>query len=108
MAPTARVKPSSARTTWKPRMSNSLAVCHLTTFPRAPGSPEMLDGRVKTLHPKVHGGILARRDLAAHREEVERRGIPYIDLVAVNLYDFYGAVSKPGATDEEIIENIDI
>jgi phosphoribosylaminoimidazolecarboxamide formyltransferase / IMP cyclohydrolase len=72
------------------------------------GSPEMLDGRVKTLHPKVHGGILARRELAKHREELAARNIPEIDLVAVNLYDFDGAVSKAGATFDEILENIDI
>src|SRR5205085_4443107 len=52
------------------------------------GSPEMLDGRVKTLHPKVHGGILARRDLAAHIEAIGEAGIPTIDLVVVNLYPF--------------------
>jgi phosphoribosylaminoimidazolecarboxamide formyltransferase/IMP cyclohydrolase len=72
------------------------------------GSPEMLDGRVKTLHPKVHGGILARRDLQSHKDEAEKRGIPMIDLVAVNLYDFDGAVKKPSATFDEILENIDI
>ncbi len=71
------------------------------------GSPEMLDGRVKTLHPKVHGGILARRDLASHAEQVETHGIGYIDLVAVNLYDFSGAVAR-GADFEATVEEIDI
>jgi phosphoribosylaminoimidazolecarboxamide formyltransferase/IMP cyclohydrolase len=72
------------------------------------GFPEMLDGRVKTLHPKVHGGILARRDLPAHREAIGRAGIPTIDLVVVNLYPFRATVAKPGCTLEDAIENIDI
>ena len=72
------------------------------------GFPEMLDGRVKTLHPKVHGGILARRDLPAHREAIERAGIPTIDLVVVNLYPFRETVARPGCTLEDAIENIDI
>jgi phosphoribosylaminoimidazolecarboxamide formyltransferase / IMP cyclohydrolase len=80
----------------------------VTALEQFTGAPEMLDGRVKTLHPRVHGGILARRDLAKHREEVAARGIDYIDLVAVNLYDFDGTVAKPGATFEDILENIDI
>ena len=71
------------------------------------GSPEMLDGRVKTLHPKVHGGILARRDLADHVAQVEAHEIGYIDLVAVNLYDFSGAVAR-GADFEATVEEIDI
>jgi len=71
------------------------------------GSPEILDGRVKTLHPKVHGGILARRDDASHREQVEANGIRYIDLVCVNLYPF-AEVTARGCTYEEAIENIDI
>ena len=59
------------------------------------GFPEMLDGRVKTLHPAIHGGILARRDVPAHREALERRhGIGAIDLVAVNLYPFEATVAK--------------
>ncbi|MCK6551073.1 bifunctional phosphoribosylaminoimidazolecarboxamide formyltransferase/IMP cyclohydrolase [Myxococcota bacterium] len=80
----------------------------VTPLDRFTGSPEMLDGRVKTLHPRVHGGILARRELASHRDEVARFGLDYIDLVAVNLYDFDGTVKKPGATFEDIVENIDI
>ena len=72
------------------------------------GFPEMLDGRVKTLHPKVHGGILARRDLPEHLATIEKHGIPTIDLVCVNLYPFAATIAKPGVTLEEAIENIDI
>jgi phosphoribosylaminoimidazolecarboxamide formyltransferase/IMP cyclohydrolase len=72
------------------------------------GFPEMLDGRVKTLHPKIHGGILGRRDLVSHREQMAGQGIKPIDLVVVNLYQFEKAVAKPGCTLEEAIENIDI
>ncbi|MGE5386733.1 MAG: bifunctional phosphoribosylaminoimidazolecarboxamide formyltransferase/IMP cyclohydrolase [Betaproteobacteria bacterium] len=72
------------------------------------GFPEMLDGRVKTLHPKVHGGILARRDLPEHLATIEQHGIPTIDLVCVNLYPFRETVAKPGVTLEDAIENIDI
>ncbi len=72
------------------------------------GFPEMLDGRVKTLHPKVHAGILARRDLASHLEQMEHQNLKFIDLVVVNLYQFEKAVAKPGCTLEDAIENIDI
>ncbi|MBI3994922.1 MAG: bifunctional phosphoribosylaminoimidazolecarboxamide formyltransferase/IMP cyclohydrolase [Nitrospirae bacterium] len=72
------------------------------------GFPEMLDGRVKTLHPKVHGGILARRDDPAHLAQMKQHGLEPIDLVAVNLYPFEAAVSKPDCGFEEAIENIDI
>ncbi len=72
------------------------------------GFPEMLDGRVKTLHPKIHGGILGRRDLPAHVEAMDRHGIAGIDLVCVNLYPFAQTVAKPGCTLDEAIENIDI
>ena len=72
------------------------------------GFPEMLDGRVKTLHPKIHGGILARRDLPAHQEALERHGIPPIDLVVVALYPFEATVAKPGVTPAEAIEQIDV
>jgi phosphoribosylaminoimidazolecarboxamide formyltransferase/IMP cyclohydrolase len=72
------------------------------------GFPEMLDGRVKTLHPKIHGGILGRRDLASHQEQMAAQGIAPIDLVVVNLYQFEAAVAKPGCTLEDAIENIDI
>jgi phosphoribosylaminoimidazolecarboxamide formyltransferase / IMP cyclohydrolase len=72
------------------------------------GFPEMLDGRVKTLHPKIHGGILGRRDLAGHREQMAQHGIAPIDLVVVNLYQFEKAVAQPGCTLADAIENIDI
>ena len=72
------------------------------------GSPEILDGRVKTLHPVIHGGILARRDLDSHREELDRRGIGTIDAVVGNLYPFTQTVSAAGATLEDALENIDI
>jgi phosphoribosylaminoimidazolecarboxamide formyltransferase/IMP cyclohydrolase len=72
------------------------------------GFPEILDGRVKTLHPMVHGGILARRDLASHMEELARNNIEAIDLVAVNLYPFVQTVAKEGVTLTEALENIDI
>ena len=72
------------------------------------GFPEMLDGRVKTLHPGVHGGILARRELPEHLAALERHGIRPIDLVAVTLYPFERTVARPGVSLEEAIENIDI
>lgn len=72
------------------------------------GFPEMLDGRVKTLHPKVHGGILARRDLPEHLDTIAAHGITRIDLVVVNLYPFEQTIAKPGCTLEDAIENIDI
>jgi len=72
------------------------------------GFPEMLDGRVKTLHPKIHGGILGRRDLASHREQMAQHSIQPIDLVVVNLYQFEKAVAQPGCTLADAIENIDI
>jgi phosphoribosylaminoimidazolecarboxamide formyltransferase / IMP cyclohydrolase len=72
------------------------------------GFPEMLDGRVKTLHPKVHAGILARRDSSEHAATLAAHGIPPIDLVVVNLYPFRETVAKPGSTLDEAIENIDI
>jgi len=72
------------------------------------GFPEMLDGRVKTLHPKVHGGILHRREDPAHRAAVAEHGIKPIDMVVVNLYAFEKTAAKPGVRFEELIENIDI
>ncbi len=72
------------------------------------GFPEMLDGRVKTLHPHIHGGLLARRDLPAHMAALQQHGIATIDLLVVNLYPFEATVAKPGCTLEEAIENIDI
>ncbi|MCR4859528.1 MAG: bifunctional phosphoribosylaminoimidazolecarboxamide formyltransferase/IMP cyclohydrolase [Bacteroidales bacterium] len=72
------------------------------------GFPEILDGRVKTLHPKVHGGILARRDLPAHMQTLEEQGIGTIDLVCVNLYPFRQTIAREGVSMEDAIENIDI
>ncbi|MCQ2143146.1 MAG: bifunctional phosphoribosylaminoimidazolecarboxamide formyltransferase/IMP cyclohydrolase [Bacteroidales bacterium] len=72
------------------------------------GFPEICDGRVKTLHPKVHGGILARRDIPAHMETLKENGIETIELVCVNLYPFKQTIAKPGVTMEDAIENIDI
>jgi phosphoribosylaminoimidazolecarboxamide formyltransferase/IMP cyclohydrolase len=72
------------------------------------GFPEMMDGRVKTLHPAVHGGLLARRDNAEHMEALTAHGIAPIDLVAVNLYPFRETVARKGVTVEQAIENIDI
>jgi phosphoribosylaminoimidazolecarboxamide formyltransferase/IMP cyclohydrolase len=72
------------------------------------GFPEMLDGRVKTLHPRVHGGLLARRDMPAHMAALAEHGIDTIDLLVVNLYPFEATVAKPGCTLEDAIENIDI
>src|SRR5258707_6955788 len=72
------------------------------------GFPEMLDGRVKTLHPKVHGGLLAIRSNPEHQRQVEASGIQYIDMVVVNLYPFRETVAREDVTVEEAIENIDI
>src|SRR5262245_42382917 len=72
------------------------------------GFPEMLDGRVKTLHPKVHGGILARRDVPEHLAALDAHGIGAIDLVAVTLYPFEQTVARPDVGLDEAIENIDI
>ncbi len=72
------------------------------------GFPEMMEGRVKTLHPKVHGGLLARRDKPEHLEAASAHGIDLIDLVVVNLYPFEATVAKPDVSFEQAIENIDI
>jgi phosphoribosylaminoimidazolecarboxamide formyltransferase / IMP cyclohydrolase len=72
------------------------------------GAPEILGGRVKTLHPKIHGGILARRDLPEHLADLEQQGIRPIDLVVVNLYPFEATIAKPGVSLADAIENIDI
>jgi phosphoribosylaminoimidazolecarboxamide formyltransferase/IMP cyclohydrolase len=72
------------------------------------GSPEMLDGRVKTLHPRIHGGLLSRRNNPKDMEEIRKYGIDTIDMVVVNLYPFEETISKPGVTFAEAIENIDI
>src|SRR5258708_14158061 len=72
------------------------------------GFPEMLDGRVKTLHPKVHGGILHRREDASHPAAVAEHGLQAIDMVVVNLYAFEKTAAKPGVHFEELIDNIHI
>ena len=72
------------------------------------GSPEMLDGRVKTLHPVVHGGLLARRDLPEHMAELQAHGIETIDVLVGNLYPFEATVSREGVADQDVLENIDI
>ncbi|MFM7483491.1 MAG: bifunctional phosphoribosylaminoimidazolecarboxamide formyltransferase/IMP cyclohydrolase, partial [Burkholderiaceae bacterium] len=72
------------------------------------GFPEMLDGRVKTLHPKIHGGILARRDMPQHMDALAQHGIPTIDMVVVNLYPFQQTVAKDDCSLTDAIENIDI
>lgn len=72
------------------------------------GFPEMLDGRVKTLHPKIHGGILGIRDNEAHVKTMREHGIEPIDMVVVNLYAFAKTVARPDSTFEDAIENIDI
>ncbi|MCL1843051.1 MAG: bifunctional phosphoribosylaminoimidazolecarboxamide formyltransferase/IMP cyclohydrolase [Defluviitaleaceae bacterium] len=77
-------------------------ICEITHF------PEILDGRVKTLHPAIHGGILAVRDNPAHMETLVKHEINTIDIVAVNLYPFKETIQKPGATEEDAVETIDI
>ena len=72
------------------------------------GFPEMMEGRVKTLHPKVHGGILADRDKKEHMDQMKAQGIKRIDMVVVNLYPFEATVAKRDCTLAEAIENIDI
>ena len=72
------------------------------------GFPEMLDGRVKTLHPTIHGGLLARREVAEHMQAIKQHGIETIDLLVVNLYPFEATVANPDCTLEDAIENIDI
>ena len=72
------------------------------------GFPEMLDGRVKTLHPKIHGGILGRRDLVSHVRAMQEHGIPPIDMVVVNLYPFEQTIAQPECDLETAVENIDI
>ncbi|APW47427.1 bifunctional phosphoribosylaminoimidazolecarboxamide formyltransferase/IMP cyclohydrolase [Rhodoferax antarcticus] len=80
----------------------------VTEVAEVTGFPEMLDGRVKTLHPKVHGGLLARRDVPAHMAALKAHAIDTIDLAVINLYPFEATVAKPGCTLEDAIENIDI
>lgn len=82
--------------------------CQVTDVAEVTGFPEMLDGRVKTLHPFVHGGILARRDDPKHRAQLAEHHISPIDLVCVNLYAFEATIAKNGCTFDDAIENIDI
>ena len=84
---------------------NGIKVTKVSDFT---GFPEILDGRVKTLNPKIHGGILARRSLSKHLEEMKSNGIKPIDMVVVNLYPFEETIKKDDVTDEDAIENIDI
>jgi len=80
----------------------------VTDVAEVTGFPEMLDGRVKTLHPRVHGGLLARRDLPEHLATLEEHQIAPIDILCVNLYPFEQTIAKPGCTFAEAVENIDI
>ena len=84
---------------------NGIAVTEVAEYT---GYPEMLDGRLKTLHPMIHGGLLARRDVPEHRAAIKDAGSEPIDLVVVNLYPFTQAIAKPGCTLADAIENIDI
>jgi len=99
------VKLLSTGGTAKLLADNGLAVTEVADYT---GFPEMLDGRVKTLHPKVHGGILARRDFPEHVAALEQHSIPTIDMVVVNLYPFQQTVAKAECSLEDAIENIDI
>ena len=91
--------------TAKKLRENGVKVIDVSDFT---GFPEMLDGRVKTLHPKVHGGILARRDNPVHQEQMAKHGIKPIDLIVVNLYAFEKTIADPNCSLENAIENIDI
>jgi phosphoribosylaminoimidazolecarboxamide formyltransferase/IMP cyclohydrolase len=84
---------------------NGVAVTEVAAYT---GYPEMLDGRLKTLHPMIHGGLLARRDVPEHMAAIKDAGIEPIDLVVVNLYPFTQTIARPGCTLDEAIENIDI
>ena len=81
---------------------------NLKAVAKVSGFPEILDGRVKTLNPQIHGGILADRSQASHLEDLKNQAIEPIDLVAVNLYPFKETVSRPGVSEAEAIANIDI
>lgn len=80
----------------------------ITDVSEVTGFPEMMDGRVKTLHPVVHAGLLGVRDNPEHMAQLREKGIELIDLVAVNLYPFEATIARPDVTEEEAIENIDI
>ena len=91
--------------TAKKMRDNGIDVVNVSDYT---GFPEMLDGRVKTLHPKIHGGILAQRENTNHQNQMKEHGLSYIDLIAVNLYDFDKATSDPNCSVAHAIENIDI
>jgi phosphoribosylaminoimidazolecarboxamide formyltransferase/IMP cyclohydrolase len=91
--------------TYKTLNNNNIPVKSVDSYT---GHPEIMDGRVKTLHPRVHGGILAIRDNPVHREQMDKNGIKPIDLVVVNLYPFQKTVANPDVSIEDAIENIDI
>ena len=99
------VKLISTGGTAKALMDAGLPVTEVADYT---GFPEMLDGRVKTLHPKIHGAILARRDSLEHMAALTKHAIPTIDLVVVNLYPFRQTVARPGCSLDDAIENIDI
>src|SRR6266498_1948761 len=101
----ARVELISTGGTARALREAGLSVTELSDYT---GFPEMLDGRLKTLHPKVHGGLLYLRGNAAHEAAVKKHGIGPIDLVAVNLYPFEATVAKPDVSLHDAIENIDI
>ena len=100
-----RVQILSTGGTAKLLRENNLAVKEVSVYT---GFPEMLDGRVKTLHPKIHAGLLAVRDNSQHMQALKEQGIGLIDMVVVNLYPFEKTTRKPGVKIEEVIENIDI
>lgn len=91
--------------TAKKMSDNGIKVVNVSDFT---GFPEMLDGRVKTLHPKIHGGILAQRDNIDHQNQMKKHDLVPIDIIAVNLYDFAKATSDPACSVANAIENIDI
>ncbi|MEI6691972.1 MAG: bifunctional phosphoribosylaminoimidazolecarboxamide formyltransferase/IMP cyclohydrolase [Chlorobium sp.] len=91
--------------TLKTLLDSGISAASISTIT---GFPEIMDGRVKTLHPKIHGGLLAVRENTDHVKEAQENGISFIDLVVVNLYPFEATVAKPGVSFEDAIENIDI
>lgn len=91
--------------TAKTLKENNIPVIEISDYT---GFPEILDGRVKTLHPKVHAGLLARRDDPGHMQKIKELGLGLIDMVVINLYPFEETMAKPGVSEEEVIENIDI
>ena len=91
--------------TYRALSESGVTVTQISDFT---GHPEILDGRVKSLHPKIHGGILARRDSADHVAELNRYEMEPIDIVVVNLYPFEETIAKPDVTQDDAIENIDI